>query len=234
MFFCDKITSGVFVFSKSGFLPVLNKIPALLLCSIVTLFCLLISAKSVQQFGLWTRANVTGPILNSEKVQYLFNPEIRLGNDHSAFVRLGLGYEESKFLSFWVTYDWYEYRLWQQMILETDRCPYVYLSIRTRVEQRKRVDERCWAHRLRQQFALQFPEVFDKYGFVIWEEIFFHLNTVRWLSNRTISQNRFFVGLEVPISKHTLLDIGYLNRYRFEPDVNIMSHIFYLSFNIEF
>ncbi|HRE32881.1 MAG TPA: DUF2490 domain-containing protein, partial [Candidatus Berkiella sp.] len=87
------------------------------------------------------------------------------------------------------------------------------LKSRTRLEQRKQEATPQWASRLRERLTVIIPV--DPISIIVSDELFFNLNHPLWVSDCSLSQNRGFIGLGIPMAKQTSIEIGYLNQYQF-------------------
>lgn len=125
--------------------------------------------------------------------------------------------------------------LWLQdqydLIHRTNRI----LAIRSRFDQRFSQDNSEIAYRLRERLNYTWNNaIADKYSPVVYDEIFLNLNHPSWVSNKTLSQNRAFAGILLPINLKSAFLVGYLNRADYDPDEANHQNIFYISFNYNF
>jgi len=109
------------------------------------------------------------------------------------------------------------------------------LTLRTRFEQRFSRDNSQMALRLRTQLLwLWKGGINNKYSPVLFEEPFFNINHPSWVSNKTLSQNRLFLGVDFPMTKRADFLLGYQNRVDYNTDNVLHQNILYLSFDYNF
>ena len=216
-------------------------------CYLILIFISTDSFGDLQNEKLWLDLNSNGNLFNNKKILYWVDEQLRLINHANYYehnnLQGGLGYQFLDNLSLWGGYQWNsknqftgsaaENRTWQQAIWDVVNNQQVYFSTRTRLEQRERTDQTQWANRLRERLTLKFPhKIAQKFTPVIFDELFFNLNKPHWTSDHTFSQNRAFVGIDIPAGKKNFFEIGYLNQYLIQNKENEIDHILYLSFSI--
>lgn len=199
----------------------------------------------LQKAGLWNDLTLVGYFPEDNKFEYLLNGQLRWLNQQHYFqtgiFQTGLGYKVLPKLSLWGGYQWESgnqirntaavNRLWQQTSWNIISNDNFIFDNRNRLEERESVDQSQLSYRLRERFTLLFPKkLYGNYTPLMADELFFNLNKPVWVSNRTFEQNRFFVGIDIPVRKD-FFEIGYLNRYIFRTINNEMDHILYLSYN---
>lgn len=206
------------------------------------LFFNLILANAKNQTGVWTGLDFDGDFANGE-IKYLFYNELRF-LDHGNYFQnannqAGLGYQIFSTLSLWAGYQYFtsnqitnvspEKIVWQQGIMNIYQTKTLNISLRTRMEERERVSEKGKNFRLREKVTLSFPKYFDqKITPIIFDEVFYNLNEPSWIADdKTLSQNRAFIGVDIPILKGAKLQIGYLNQLLFRTTQDIMNNILY-------
>ncbi len=129
------------------------------------------------------------------------------------------------------TFD--ENRLATQVIYKFDDIGNIKLQSRTQLEMRHREDFDDEAYRLREQLRASVPLSFNpKLAFVVYDEIFFNLNSTRWKVSRGTDQNRFFVGLNYKLDDAQTIEAGYLNQWVNSKPQERENHIF--SFNYKY
>lgn len=109
----------------------------------------------------------------------------------------------------------------------------VSFATRTRLEQRFiSGSETSW--RLREQVhgALALGGK-QQPSLVLWTEPYFALNRTR-AQRRTLDQLRTFVGVGVPLSRSTGIELGYLNQRLYRPAGTIMNHAIPLTLSCHF
>ncbi|MFI5206312.1 MAG: DUF2490 domain-containing protein, partial [Candidatus Paceibacterales bacterium] len=79
----------------------------------------------------------------------------------------------------------------------------------------------------------KFPNaIFGKYAPVIADEVFINVTKPDWVTNNTFDQNRAFLGIDIPMSKKTYFEVGYLNQYEVKTNQNQVNNILYVAFNV--
>ena len=154
--------------------------------------------------------NIIGYVLNPEltlDAGYDFNPSMNpLGNDAI-----------------------FEHRLLQQVQWAAiDKDNYA-LALRSRLEERTRVDARGVQLRFRQRFALTLAHLFvlvpERSTPIVYDEVFFNATHTPWSSPGLIDQNRLFVGYWFYLGKHATLELGYLHQYLPRGNASVQQHI---------
>lgn len=177
----------------------------------------------------WASITAMMPASKQEpKIRYWFEMQNRIGDDFSQLSQLllrpGLGYELTPFTSIWLGYAriytsspfttdaFDENRIWQQ-ILWSKEFTHLHATVRGRLEQRYIPNNIHTEWRYRQLFKAAFliPH-HEKHTFILNNETFFHLNDFNHQNNQGFDQNRFFIGLGHKTSKHSTIEIGYLNQ----------------------
>jgi hypothetical protein len=199
---------------------------------------------SDSQAQLWYAAFTQGPI--ARPFLYYLEAQPRLGQDDGRLIlrsALGLALPVEG-LSVWLGYAWIpvwpwdedpaprlnESRLYQQLLYNTALGP-VRLSSRTRLEQRLLASAAGTSHRFRTFLRGSAPLGGESpLSLILWDEVFFHLNTVEGGPRRGFDQNRAFLGVGYKLSAHVTLEAGYLNNYIRRPTApsDLMLHAPYL------
>ncbi len=150
----------------------------------------------------------------------------RFGDDFSEIdqllLRPAIGYQISRTLSVWQGYAWItnyrpdfrdEHRLYQQLSYRESFSHFRVFS-RTRLEERFIRDAVGTALRAREMVRLDFPfgEKQD-WSWVVYDEIFVNLNSIRNGPESGIDQNRLFVGINRKLSDNLRVDFGYQNQF---------------------
>ena len=186
-------------------------------------------------FPLYNRFSIT------DKVKGWFEVNPRFGEDMSEInqllIRPALGYQILPNLSLWQGYAWVtnyeprfsdEHRLYQQLSYRKGFTK-VNLSTRTRMEERFIRSARGVALRGRQFIRVNFPlDDRNQWAFVVYNEVFVTLNTIRNGPRAGFDQNRLFVGINRKINRHLNVDVGYQNQSintRGPRFVDAMNHI---------
>ncbi|WP_375764735.1 DUF2490 domain-containing protein [Archangium gephyra] len=176
----------------------------------------------------WYAAIAQGPI--DRPFLYSLELQPRVGqNDGRLILRSALGLAlPVPGLSVWLGYAWIpvwawsdedptvrlnESRLYQQLLYNTALGP-VKLVSRTRLEQRLLASASGASHRVRTLLRGAYPlDAEGTFSLVLWDEVFFHLNTVEGGPRAGFDQNRAFVGAAWKLSPHVALEVGYLNNF---------------------
>ncbi len=177
--------------------------------------------------GLWAGVAVVGPTKWCTDIKYYYDMQIQFLDTHykfeEAYASIGIGKEYKNWLFFLIntfevhksftgethyTNKLYQEANWHRTFYTGNR-----LSIRSRLEERKRFSESTIHLRWRERCMLRIPfSKYSKYNFVLADEIFLHLNRPKWVTDLFFSQNRVFIGIGKTISEFLTLDIGYLNK----------------------
>jgi hypothetical protein len=211
-------------------------------------FCMQTSADNLKEHTkIWINAPISGIVSKDKKWNYYVEPQLRLLDDKYKFNQLnlhaGIFYQATSRISLWLVifrrHDlksdgslFRENRLWEQIVwnvIDNDRLK---LISRSRLEERKNLDDSQIANRFRQQVALNLPvPTLKNYYLVLADELFFQLNQPTWVTHRVFSQNRATIGIQIPISKQVSYQIGYLNQYQYG-NPNQMSNILYFTLSL--
>ncbi len=126
-----------------------------------------------------------------------------------------------------------ENRLATQAIYKFDDVGNVKLQSRTQLEMRHREDFSDEAYRLREQLRASVPLGFNpKLSIVVYDEIFFNLNSTRWKVDRGTDQNRVFFGLNYKLDDAQTVEAGYLNQWVNSKPQDRENHV--LSFSYKY
>lgn len=209
--------------------------------------CFMIVNKTIagtkNQTGLWTGLNISGDIEGPFK--YSTYIEARFYDHENRFQNLNthaaLGYQALPWISFWLGYRYFSRnqiediaptKMWyQDVIINLYKTKVTDLSLRSRIEERERLGEETYNTRLRERLTLSLPKFFcNKFTPVLYDELFYNINSPDWVSNqKRVNQNRAFVGIDIPISKKSFVEVGYLNQFLFRFDQNVNENILYLG-----
>ena len=197
----------------------------------------------------WTVATIVGPFSNNSQLRDYVEPQLRLIDDpyvfNQSFILMGLGYQFFQNLIFFAGPGWVftkntmgqtsdEYRLWQQLSWQIINNPSITLDSRTRLEEKEKTDESSVRVDLRQRLWARIPiKNTNNYYYSLFDEVFFNSNPPSWGNNTVFYQNRAFIGIAKMVSKHTLIDFGYLNQYVWGQGTQ-MSNVIYLSTTVTF
>ena len=192
-------------------------------------------AQSVHDSGTWLSVNTQGGIdaeyRGHSRLKWWFDGHLRFADDaggyNQSIVRPGIGYQLSDKTTLWAGYAWInetpvsgnpnfdENRTWQQLIWSHQLCQSA-LTTRSRVEQRFVETGSDTGWRFRQFAKLARPFQFEsRLSAVIWDEVFFDLNSTDWGQSGGFSQNRVFVGLgwKFDTRHEPRIEVGYFNQF---------------------
>lgn len=217
---------------------------------VILLLCYshLVYSITIQKPKYWGSLNVNGNLFKNQKALYYLNLQGRIDGQESQFEQSifvgGVGYQWLPHLSLWLGYQRNSYNqigrsepqnaVWEQAIWKIINNNCINLTSRTRLEQREQVDQSQWVSRLRERITLKLPQKINKdLTPAIYDEIFINLNNPTWVNSRSINENRFFMGVDIPTSKKSYLEVGYLNQYRWLLTSNNINHILSISLYIE-
>lgn len=156
----------------------------------------------------------------------------------------GLGYRLAPGKSIWAGYRWsghepynkfyQENRLFQQLLLPI-RAKIDRSIFRSRVEEIERTNQPQILIRLRERIALEFDDkIISCVHPFIYDEVFLNLNKTTYSTNRFISENRVFIGVNWSVNKTDWWELGYINQYvmAVSPSApNQMDHIASITYN---
>ena len=137
-------------------------------------------------------------------------------------VRPAMAYDLTRRSSVWIGYGYTpgfptsgdvltENRAWQQYLWNRPFAR-AQLASRSRVEERAIEGNDGLAWRFRQQVRLTRVLQPGRITAILWDEIFFHVNSTRRTA-RGLDQNRIFGGVGVTVNPATRVEIGYMNQY---------------------
>lgn len=199
--------------------------------------------------GSWIDLSINEDVPKLENFSYLLEAQARVLN-HSNYYELGimqaaLGYRKMPKLSFWLGYEWIGHNnifdiprqngIWQQMVWQVYTQDHFTFRTRTQFEQVRPIDNSQWASFFREKFSFYFQNTLmdNKWTPLIYDEIFVLMNNPNWLDGvDKLAQNRLFIGVDIPTSKTTFVEIGYLQQALFNDSGNILNHTLYIGFNI--
>jgi len=185
----------------------------------------------------------------SEKWRGWFEVNPRFGDNISQieqlWIRPGLGYQATASVSIWQGYAWGttyqpqfrdEHRSYQE-IDYLGRLANVQVFSRTRLEQRFIQDAGGVAIRARELVRADIPFGEERiWGWVIYDEMFINLNTVRRGPEAGFDQNRFFIGVHRKVNARFSVDFGYQNQTINTSGSNLadrMNHILLMQWFID-
>ncbi|WP_342375282.1 DUF2490 domain-containing protein [Myxococcus stipitatus] len=175
---------------------------------------------------LWYTVSAQGNI--AEPFAYYLEAQPRVSEqDGRVIFRSAAGVRALQDLSFWLGYAWIpiwnwtegqalrqgESR-WFQQALFTPRFGELKTTARARLEQRFLPGTTEVSHRARLMLRGSYPLASEpRLSFIVWDEAFFHLNTVEGGPQRGFDMNRAFVGAGWKLGAHSSIEVGYLNAY---------------------
>ena len=62
-------------------------------------------------------------------------------------------------------------------------------------------------------------------------KVFVNANRPSWVNTQVIDQNRLFAGVDIPASKESFLEVGYLYQYIFSSPA-VVTHVLSISWMI--
>lgn len=179
------------------------------------------ASQTIHHQNIWSLAGLN---LNVGNFSYQFEPQLRTRNQpveyYQSVTNLGGGYNLSAAWALWLGGTWVdtaqqspsainkEYRIWQQ-ILYRQPMPFLNFTLRSRFEQRKRLNIEHWNYRIRNRFILSKP-LTSSINLIAYDELFVLFNKPAWINTNTIEQNRIMLGFNQRASKWLLLEVGYL------------------------
>lgn len=213
---------------------------------LILLFLVLNCFALTQNEKLWLGVN-SQQILTNRWSTYIFSQLRFIDESHSwqtGLIEGGVGYHFVKDQSFWIGYRWsghhpydgfyQENRLFQQSIKEINLVSSDFIY-RARLEEAERGNSRQISIIFRQKFSLAIHhELKPNVRPLLYDEIFFQLHPTDYTTNKLISENRMFIGLNWYISSKTGYEIGYINQFQIKTPSNkqnVMSHIISLTYN---
>lgn len=198
---------------------------------------------------LWTSAQFVGSLTDDKKVKYLLEPTMRFVDSKYKFSQTqlwaGIGYQiapkailyigdapvVTRSLSGIYSHD---NIIWQQLnsgLIDTDDY---FVGSRSRLMQIKRFGESEWGLVLRQRILYRKPlQFWQDRAAVVSDEVYIDINHPSWFGARsTVSQNRFFIGINTKLTSVTTLLVGYMNQFLFTHP-NQMSNILFIQFEVD-
>lgn len=147
----------------------------------------------------------------------------RIGNNYheisQLILRPAVGYQVTPTWSVWGGYGWTptffpnyvdEHRFFQQSLFE-NRFPRLEMQNRTRLEQRSIQGAGGLAWRARHQVRVaRSLTTTNRWQAVVYDEVFWNLNSTPTGPKSGFDQNRFYIGAAYNADKHTRFELGYL------------------------
>ena len=205
-------------------------------------------AEIVDDSGSWLGIFARGDIQQDSRFKWWFDGHARFFEDTDGFgqsiVRPGIGYAINQRLAVWAGYGWIhsspetipnfdEHRIWQQITWSSPTAK-GSLGLRSRLEQRFLETGSDTGWRFRQLVSYRQPIACSpRLTWVVWDELFIHLNDTNYGAEGGFDQNRLFLGCGInhDPSNSWRVEIGYLNQYvnRFGRD-DTRNHIIAFNF----
>lgn len=204
-------------------------------CCVALFTCLICpvaaSAQTVNDSGAWFAFFGRGDVgAEADNLKWWFDGHLRFFDDTDGFgqsiVRPGVGYQIHDDIIAWAGYGWIrtspatasdldEHRFWQQLTW-SENLDFGTLGLRSRLEQRLVETGNDTGHRFRQLASWRKPlNCEETCTFVVWDELFVHLNTTDWGAETGFNQNRAFIGFGFRESADSpsRIEVGYLNQH---------------------
>ncbi len=193
-------------------------------------------------YRLWTQISKQANFKEHPHWLYFLEGHFRFFSPNHFYdqfiARSALGYQLTPRISIWQGYDWIptyvpaqnklrtEQRLWQQVIWQITTSKPYSLSLRSRLEERYFEDQTPWGLRLRERILFRVPKYWhQRYTPILSDEVFIAATHSDWINTRVLNQNRFFIGVGIPVFKNSELAVGYLNQWVLQNANNQMNHI---------
>lgn len=204
----------------------LNKIVLRLL--LILYLCLALPAYATNDiFNVWSGASIKGNFAKDATLFYRVSTNLRFQNQNQIFRQNVNSFAFGDYINqnslFAGGFELlannfngrlaFEYRLFEQYEYKS-RKEALSFSFRNRIEQRRLDIRQNISLRMREKFGLTFcgntvrllcPKVYS--------ETFFLLNHPRWVGNKSLDQQRTYLGFIYRISKQANFEFGYLNQY---------------------
>lgn len=186
--------------------------------------------ESIHDGGFWTALFTQGDVeVCDAPLKWWFDGHMRFLDDADGFnqslFRPGIGWGLTESLTVWGGYAWIhtspiggsdfdEHRIWQQLTWAESYDLWTF-ALRPRLEQRNLEGEDDVGLRFRQLVRLQ-RQLPSRPGLslVMWDEIFYNLDSTDWGAESGFDQNRAFVGfgLKHRRDSHLRTEIGYMHQ----------------------
>lgn len=159
-------------------------------------------------------------------------------------MRPALGYTVNRKLSLWLGYAFFQsledsarrrQEIWEQLQFKIINSKPVDIISRTRLEERFHMIEKGTSVSIRQRQTITFNQAINEIvSPIIYDEIFLNLNHPEWVSRKTLSQNRFFLGAQISFNPAIAFIVGYLNRINYNSEDTIKEHLLHTSLVVTF
>jgi hypothetical protein len=196
--------------------------------------------------GLWLDLSVNEKLTDDNKWGYSLESQTRFLNKENYYEESildgGIAYYVTPLLSFWGGYEWISHsplngedrknQIWEQMVWQVYENDLFIIRTRSRFEQTSMIHQPEWQNMFREKVNIYFPKIVgDNIIPVIYDEVFIALNKPEWEDNKTIEQNRIFMGLDITLSKTFFLEVGYLQQYEYGLHNTTLTNVAYIGFN---
>jgi hypothetical protein len=119
-----------------------------------------------------------------------------------------------------------EHRPTLQFLQFLSQDPENIISLRHRVEYRKREDQTAISARFRA--LIRYQRKFNSgNSFILWDEPFLNITREDWTGRRAVERNRLFIGTGLPTAG-VQLEVGYMNQFTPRSNRNTHEHILVL------
>lgn len=198
----------------------------------------------------WFALNALQILSPDKKWQSLIYSRFQfIDNSHpwqATLVEGALGYQFVPHHSFWAGYRWtavnpnnnffQENRLFQQVMTDFKiNHDLERILIRSRLEEIERTNQNQIDVRWRERVAMEIEKPWQERLYpYFYEEVFLQIATTNYSSNKTVSQNRIFIGFNWRETKKTWWEIGYINQFLMSTPLdtqNTMSHVISVTYN---
>jgi len=231
----------------------LHLVFAIVACSLMPFASPTAWAEVVEDFRIWGNVTARGnlgfidPDLKRWRWWMEAQPRTRESGKEmdQLLIRPGIGYALTDHSTVWIGYAHVtnypvvgdtiqENRMWEQYMWSGPTLLGAFTS-RTRLEQRWQDNGDDTGGRFRQYFKFNWPFSFHPAAsFVVWDEVFVHLNSTDWGARQGFDQNRGFSGLGYRLNPHLLTEIGYLNQFISTAKFDRLNHILSLNVFLDF
>ncbi|WP_255208145.1 DUF2490 domain-containing protein [Myxococcus sp. AM009] len=196
---------------------------------------------------LWYTVSAQGGI--GEHFLYYLEAQPRFGKDDArAILRSAAGVRVGQDLSLWLGPAWIPLWQWEgdpalrqgesrlfQQLLYTPKFGQVAGTLRARLEQRFLPGTTEVSHRARVMLRGARPVAAQgRLSLIVWDEVFYHLNSVANGPSAGFDMNRAFVGAGWKLGDHSSIEVGYLNAFTRRPSEQTDQLIHTLSVNMPF
>ena len=196
-----------------------------------------VRATTVEDKNLWINLSMTGSLFDgdhgSSPWRFSFDSPNRFANNAKKMTvaewRWGIGYVLNPKWSVWTGYGYthtdtpftrvpYNENRLNQIVNWTDRFGDFTLLFRNRLEERFPDSGHDMGLRSRHQLRISHPiPALKSVSWLVWDEIFFHLNDTDFGARKGLDQNRAFAGVAWKRSQQFRTEVGYLQHFTYHP-----------------